>query len=283
MTNNCLKDMTERVSRGHIYIQNKNIGFFKARSIIDTGFVEHGFTGRTGGVSEGPYDSLNFSLSRPDNMQNVKKNYELMAYAANFEPESIAIVSYEHGDGVCRVSEKDRGSAPNTSKSLPPCDGIITNDPLVTLVTLHADCGALFFVDPKNRAVGLAHAGWRGTLLRIAAKVVSAMQNEFGSQPEDIIAAAGPCICGECYEVDEELAAKFINEFKTENIIRRKCGKSYLDMSLCVLIQLAQAGVNAKNITLFDACTYEMKESFFSYRRDKGQTGAMAAFMRIKS
>ena len=249
MTNNCLKDMTERVSRGHIYIQNKNIGFFKARSIIDTGFVEHGFTGRTGGVSEGPYDSLNFSLSRPDNMQNVKKNYELMAYAANFEPESIAIVSYEHGDGVCRVSEKDRGSAPNTSKSLPPCDGIITNDPLVTLVTLHADCGALFFVDPKNRAVGLAHAGWRGTLLRIAAKVVSAMQNEF----------------------------------KTENIIRRKCGKSYLDMSLCVLIQLAQAGVNAKNITLFDACTYEMKESFFSYRRDKGQTGAMAAFMRIKS
>lgn len=282
--NNKIKTMTERVSHGHFCIEKNGVELFKAHSIEKTGIVSHGFAARSGGVSDKPYDSLNFSLSRPDNMKNVERNYHILAENAGFDASSIVIVNYEHKNKVFRVDKTHLGSAPNTEKCLPPCDGIITDDKEVTLLTLHADCGALFFVDEEHNAIGLAHAGWKGTYLRIAANVVKCMEKEFNTKPESLIVAAGPCVCGNCYEIDEELADKFIKEFKTDLMIKRRNGKNpTLDISLCALIQLCECGVKSENITLFDACTYEMQDKFFSYRRDKGQTGAMAAFMRLLS
>ncbi len=281
--NNNIKFMTERVSHGHFCLEKNNLEIYKARSIEKTKLVNHGFAARCGGVSVSPYNSLNFSLSRPDNMKNVERNYHILAETAEFSASSIVIVNYEHGNGVCRVDKTHCGFAPNTEKCLPPCDAIITNDPDVTLLTLHADCGALFFLDREHSAIGLAHAGWKGTYLRIAAEVVKCMKKEFSTKADELIVAAGPCICGNCYEIDDELAEKFIEEFGTDAMIKRRAGKNpTLDISLCAVIQLCEAGVKAENITLFDACTYEMEDKFFSYRRDKGQTGAMAAFMKLK-
>lgn len=280
--NNEIKSMTERILHGHIYIKKNNVGIFKAKSFEESLLVNHGFAGRNGGVSPAPYDSLNFSLSRPDNMENVRRNFHILSETADFDVRSIVIVNYEHGNNVCRVDKRDCGSAPNTKKCLPRCDGIITNDKDVTLLTLHADCGALFFLDKEHGAIGLAHAGWKGTFLRIASRVVEAMKNEFSTKAEDLLVALGPCVCGNCYEIDNDLADKFISEFGTDAVIRRKNGlKPTLDISLATIIQLCETGVKSENITVFDACTFEMEDKFFSYRRDKGQTGAMAAYMKL--
>lgn len=280
MEHNCILGMTERIAHGHVYIEEKGLGLYRAQSLIDTGLAAHGFSTRRGGVSGAPYESLNLSLSRPDLIENIHKNYTLFADTWGFELASVAIVSYEHGNHVMVVDGTKRGCGLMGENKLPPCDGIITNDPDVTLLTLHADCGAIYFADPKKRAVGLLHAGWRGTLTRIGTKLIEAMQAAFESDPQDIIVAMGPCICGNCYEVDEGIANKFIKEFSTDSMIKRK-NKPHVDLALCVAIQLMECGVLPEHMTIMGDCTFENREHFFSYRRDKGQTGAMAAFIKL--
>lgn len=151
-------------------------------------------------------------------------------------------------------------------------DGLITNTPGLALCTTEADCVPVFLLDPVARAVGMIHSGWRGTAALISKRAISLMTSYFGSRPRDILAALGPCICRDCYEVGPELRDDFEMFFPSERIAElftpHGGGKYLLDVPQAVRMTLLDAGVQPENITMPFECTCHGKR-FSSYRRDK--------------
>lgn len=271
------------IKHGFIYKRtNKGTGLYCAEALDKAGGVSHGFSTREGGITvDPPKASLNLSWTRCGSPEEVIANFKIFAEGAGIDYDDMAVVNHEHGANVLRVAHEHRGRG-FYKDPLPPCDGIITDDPTVTLVTSHADCGAYFFYDPVHRAIGMAHAGWKGTLLRIGAEMARRMAEEFDTDPSDIIAATGPCICRDCFEVDADLGEKFQSEFGYPGISRPgRQGKAYVDLELAAAVQFVEAGIRPESITLMNACTYENRQHFFSHRRDKGITGSMAAYIKL--
>lgn len=271
------------IKHGFIYKRtNKGTGLYCAEALDKAGGVSHGFSTREGGITvDPPKASLNLSWTRCGSPEEVIANFKIFAEGAGIDYDDMAVVNHEHGANVLRIAHEHRGRG-FYKDPLPPCDGIITDDPTVTLVTSHADCGAYFFYDPVHRAIGMAHAGWKGTLLRIGAEMARRMAEEFDTDPSDIIAATGPCICRDCFEVDADLGEKFQSEFGYPGISRPgRQGKAYVDLELAAAVQFVEAGIRPENITLMNACTYENRQHFFSHRRDKGITGSMAAYIKL--
>ena len=271
------------IKHGFIYKRtNKGTGLYCAEALDKAGGVSHGFSTREGGITvDPPKASLNLSWTRCGSPEEVIANFKIFAEGAGIDYDDMAVVNHEHGANVLRIAHEHRGRG-FYKDPLPPCDGIITDDPTVTLVTSHADCGAYFFYDPVHRAIGMSHAGWKGTLLRIGAEMARRMAEEFDTDPSDIIAATGPCICRECFEVDADLGEKFQSEFGYPGISRPgRQGKAYVDLELAAAVQFVEAGIRPESITLMNACTYENRRHFFSHRRDKGITGSMAAYIKL--
>lgn len=271
------------IRHGFIYKRtNKGTGLYCAEALDKAGGVSHGFSTREGGITvDPPKASLNLSWTRCGSPEEVIANFKIFAEGAGIDYDDMAVVNHEHGANVLRIAHEHRGRG-FYKDPLPPCDGIITDDPTVTLVTSHADCGAYFFYDPVHRAIGMAHAGWKGTLLRIGAEMARRMAEEFDTDPSDIIAATGPCICRDCFEVDADLGEKFQSEFGYPGISRPgRQGKAYVDLELAAAVQFVEAGIRPESITLMNACTYENRQHFFSHRRDKGITGSMAAYIKL--
>lgn len=271
------------IKHGFIYKRtNKGTGLYCAEALDKAGGVSHGFSTREGGITVDPSKaSLNLSWTRCGSPEEVIANFKIFAEGAGIDYDDMAVVNHEHGANVLRIAHEHRGRG-FYKDPLPPCDGIITDDPTVTLVTSHADCGAYFFYDPVHRAIGMAHAGWKGTLLRIGAEMARRMAEEFDTDPSDIIAATGPCICRDCFEVDADLGEKFQSEFGYPGISRPgRPGKAYVDLELAAAVQFVEAGIRPESITLMNACTYENRQHFFSHRRDKGITGSMAAYIKL--
>ena len=181
--------------------------------------VFHGFSTRNGGVSREPYASLNLGLSRDEPKENILRNFRILCDAFGLDFEKLVIVNHEHGSNVIRVDSSHCGRG-LYREPLPFCDGLITDDPNVVLVTAHADCGAVFLYDKKRRSIGLAHAGWKGTLKRVGTELVRSMQTAFGTKAEDLIAATGPCICFDCFEVGIEIGRQFAEEFRSEELVK---------------------------------------------------------------
>ena len=271
------------IKHGFIYKRtNKGTWLYCAEALDKAGGVSHGFSTREGGITvDPPKASLNLSWTRCGSPEEVIANFKIFAEGAGIDYDDMAVVNHEHGANVLRIAHEHRGRG-FYKDPLPPCDGIITDDPTVTLVTSHADCGAYFFYDPVHRAIGMAHAGWKGTLLRIGAEMARRMAEEFDTDPSDIIAATGPCICRDCFEVDADLGEKFQSEFGYPGISRPgRQGKAYVDLELAAAVQFVEAGIRPESITLMNACTYENRQHFFSHRRDKGITGSMAAYIKL--
>lgn len=269
------------IERGYTLLDRGGVRLIVSDRFSESGGITHGFSTRIGGVSSKPYDSLNLSLTRDDSKQNIIRNYRILFDAAELSIESAVLVNHEHGANVIRV---DRGNCAQGlfREPLPFCDGIITNDPEVTLVTLHADCGCVYLFDPENSAIGLAHAGWKGTYKRIAQRMVERMTAEFGSSPDKLFALLGPCICKSCFEVDERIADDFVAEFSFPQLKQcGKKGKAFVDLESALIIQLTDAGLSNQRITSMGLCTFEREDIFYSFRRDKGQTGAMIGFLKL--
>lgn len=272
----------EKVRRGYGYTESAGgVGIFTLPSLSALPFVRHGFTARTGGVSEGPLSSLNLSFSRGiEPRERTMENYRILAAAAGFSEESMIMDTYEHGVTVRRVDRRDCGAG-YTLPPLPPCDALVTDDPAVTLVTGHADCMAFYAVDPVRRAVGLAHAGWRGALGGIGAALVARLRECFGCEPADLIAGIGPSICPACFEVGEDVADAFERAFPAADCRRPgRPGKAYVDLWRVAAAQFFEAGVLPERLSLMGVCTME-DGRLYSHRRDRGQTGGMAAYLGL--
>lgn len=252
-------------------------------TLTKTGLVGHLFTTRTGGVSTGDCATMNLSFSRGDDRAHVLENYRRICKVLGVEVESVVASVQTHTTNIRRVTAQDKGKGVITPQDYEDIDGLITNEPGIVLACFFADCVPLYFVDPVKRAIGLAHSGWRGTVNRMGACMVRQMQEAFGSRPEDLIAAIGPSICRDCYEVSADVAGEFQAAFADAEVVTagKAEGKYQLDLWRANRLVLEAAGIPSAQISVTDVCTCHNPEYLFSHRASKGKRGNLAAFLYL--
>ena len=190
------------------------------------------------------------------------------------EEDCFVFSQQTHTTNVRKVTLDDKGKGLTRQLDYQDVDGLITNVPGLCLSTFYADCVPLYFVDPVQKAIGLSHSGWRGTVGKIGAVTVQKMREEYGSKPEDIIAAIGPSICQDCYEVSEDVIVEFQNNFDEKYwkalYYKKENGKYQLNLWKANEIVLAEAGVLKKHIAVTNLCTCCNDEMLFSHRASQG-------------
>lgn len=246
--------------------------------------VVHGFSTRIGGVSKGHLSSMNLSFTRGDEEENVLENYRRIAKAIGFDYRNLVAGDQTHTTNIRVVTKEDCGKGIIRKKDYQDIDGLITNQENIPLVTYYADCVPLYFIDMKRRAIGLSHSGWRGTVNRMGAKTIEALQREYGCLPADIKVGIGPSICSSCYEVGREVAVEFQKEFgsyQKEILEEKENGKYQLDLWKANEIVLLEAGVRKENIRNSAICTCCHADWLFSHRATNGKRGNLAAFLML--
>ena len=253
------------------------VWYFSIPAFERYGGLKTFFTTRIGGVSTEEFTSLNFGGYTRDLPQNVAENRKRVMEAVGIHDYTEGFVRQVHGDRVCCIQSKD--ILKEKTLTINNADGITTNLENMLLVTLHADCLPLYFFDPVKGVIALSHAGWRGTSKYIGPKTVDKMQAEFGSDPQDILAAIGPGISLCCFEVGPEVYEEFRSHFpQTDRCAYRKDnGKYMMDLKKINQIQLEEAGVS--EVLVSGYCTMCEDKLLFSHRRDQGRTGRMGAGM----
>ena len=247
--------------------------------------IVQGFSTRLGGVSTEHLSSMNLSFSRGDQEENVRENFRRIADAIGFTPEDLVFSDQTHTTNIRVVTEADRGKGFTKPLDYTDVDGLITDVPGLVLATFYADCVPLYFVDPIRKAVGLSHSGWRGTVGRMGAATIRAMQKHYGTDPKHLICAIGPSICQDCYEVSEDVAEAFAKEFpdNEKEILKSKgSGKYLLDLWRANEIVFMEAGVPKEQIVTTNLCTCCNPKLLFSHRASHGKRGNLGAFLMIK-
>lgn len=266
----------------HIFdIEEKNgVPYLTYPLIAQTGIVRHGFSTRLGGVSTGCWSTMNISTSRGDNPKAVAENQRRLAAAIGVDENKMVFTRQTHTTNVAVVTEKDFGAA------LPETDGMITNVPGLCLVTFYADCVPLYFVDPVRQAIGLSHSGWRGTVHKMANATVRKMQETFGTDPADIIAAIGPSICQDCYEVSEDVIGQFRENYREEYwdslYYQKPNGKYQLNLWRANEINFLEAGIRREHMAITNLCTCCNPEVLFSHRVAGTDRGNLSALLALK-
>ena len=266
--------------------ENRGVTYLSFPILEDTGLVSHAFSTRLGGVSKGDFATMNFSFTRGDDRDDVLENYRRMAVALGVDRERMVLTWQTHTTNVRRVTEEDEGKGIVRDRDYRDVDGLITDIPGITLVTFFADCVPLYFLDPVHKAIGLSHSGWRGTVKRMGQVTVDAMKEAFGTRPEDIIACIGPSICGDCYEVGEEVADEFADAFHEKYhdviLLKKQNGKYQLDLWKANEIVLKEAGIKGDYLAVTNICTYCNPQLLFSNRRTAERRGNLCAFLSLK-
>lgn len=250
------------------------------------GKVIHGFSTRIGGVSENEFAQMNLSFSRGDEKERVMENYRRIAATIGFDAKDIVCSDQTHTANVRVVTAQDCGKGYTKPRDYTDVDGLVTNEPGVVLATFYADCVPLYFVDPVHGAVGLSHSGWRGTVGDIAGETVRTMNRQYGTVPADILAAIGPSICQDCYEVSEDVIVQFKEAYETdlwEKLFYAKgAGKYQLDLWEACRQNMLRAGILPEHILVTDICTCCNPDVLFSHRASHGKRGNLAAFLGLR-
>ncbi len=249
-----------------------------------TGIVEHGFTTRMGGVSRGIFSTLNVSYTRGDDVSAVDENYRRIARSLHAEVSDFVLSDQTHTTNIRKVTRKDCGKGILRDRDYHDIDGLITDEPGIVLAAFFADCVPLFFVDPVHHAAGISHSGWRGTIGRMGRETVCAMQAAYGSRPEELVCAVGPSICQSCYEVSEDVAARFLEEFPGAG--RELCepalpGKYQLNLWKANERVLLEAGIRPEHLAVTNICTCCNDKLLFSHRASQGRRGNLGAFIKL--
>lgn len=262
---------------------SSRIAFVTSERLSRIPKLRHGMTQRFGGISRGPYESLNLGLHVEDYKQHVVENRRRACRALGFPLASWVGAEQVHGVHVARVTSRHRGSgAFEHATAIPKADGLITNEADVLLTSFFADCVPIVVYDPQERSIGMAHAGWRGTVGRIAGKLVHAMQHEFSCDPAALYVWIGPSIGPCCYVVGSELAQRVADAFGSNFVpfdVSRQ--QHTLDLPALNKALLQQAGVKEEHIELAGQCTQCQTDTFFSHRASGGKTGRMACFIGL--
>ena len=257
------------------------VSFLTFDTLSDIPFIRHAFSTKLGegSLTKHPMD-MSFDH---DDYDAVTHNYKLLCSAAGLDYTSLVASSQDHHTFVRVCTSAQKGIGIYRKKDIMSVDALVTIEPGVTLCTYYADCTPIFFVDTVTHAIGLAHAGWRGTVGRIAQKVIDTMKESFGTDPADVVCAIGPNISVCCYEVDKPCADEFyaLGLDSDRFVFPKEGGKYMVDMLECNRQILVESGVKPENITFSDICTQHNSNLLWSHRATKGDRGLMCAMLRI--
>lgn len=234
----------------------------------------HGFLGRRGGKSRGPYESLNLSFRVGDDPRIVKDNLCDMKKAVGMHDLRVVTMRQVHGDRIVAVRDK-------SSKEAGEADGMVTEEAGLFLGVLTADCVPILFAARQRKLAAVVHAGWRGTLSGISAKMISLLRSDYGIPPEDVEVGLGPAIGGCCYEVGRDVAGPMAEKWGdlVDRCVRVENSKTFLDLRGLNRGILVQCGISPGNIQEVGPCTSCARAEFFSYRREKKETGRQISFI----
>lgn len=276
--------------KGLVLQKEKEMVYLTFPMLTDTDVADHLFSTRLGGVSRGHLGTMNLSYTRGDEKSCVDENFKRIGQILGIGVESFVFTDQTHTANVRRVGRADCGKGIVRERDYTDIDGLVTNESGVVLSAFFADCVPLYFIDPVKKAIGLSHSGWKGTVQKIGEVTIKKMQAEFGSNPKDIVAAIGPSICGDCYEVSEDVAeafreafAEFSGDGKALPFLQAKGnGKYQLDLweaNRCILLK---AGLLPQHISMTDICTCCNPGFLFSHRATDGKRGNLGAFLVLK-
>lgn len=279
-----MSQILELLETKEMAVSDTEVPFLYFRRLAKHPGVKHGCSTRVGGVSTGVFSSMNLGFNRGDAEENVLENYDRLCKAMGFAKECVVLPDQVHDVVVRRATKNDCGKGIVKPRDYTCVDAQITNEPGVALAVFGADCVPVFFYDPVASAIGTAHAGWRGTIGRIGAKTVAAMEKAFGCKPEQIEVYIGISICGECYTVGGEVAERFRKEFP-EAIKQTKEQKAegicQLDLWQVNKQILEEAGILPEHIVIGGICTKCHSDVLFSHRVAGNDRGNMAGFLML--
>lgn len=265
-----------------LYYEKNNVPFLRLDSFEKQKWLNHAFATRLGGISSGIYASMNLGFGRGDSDEAVLENYRRFCAAAGFEVENLVATAQTHKTNILRVGAAERGAGILCPKPWHDIDGLITDEPEVALCVYGADCVPLLFADPVHHAIGVAHAGWRGTAAGIAAVTVFAMKREFGTCANDLVVGIGPSIGPCCFEVDEPVVNEFLKVpvFAEQNCMQKKGNDKWnIDLWEANAQVLRQAGV--RQIEKGQLCTRCHPDLLWSHRATGGKRGGMCGILSI--
>ncbi|MGA9532765.1 MAG: peptidoglycan editing factor PgeF [Anaerolineales bacterium] len=239
--------------------------------------VAHGVFTRSGGVSQPPWTSLNVGSTVGDDPQAVNENRRRLFQALGRSPESSFDLWQVHAARVVRASE------PRHGPPYPKADGVVTDSTDVTLWMRFADCVPILIYDPVRPAVGMAHAGWKGTVRQVVSALIHRMQVDFGSEPSDLRAAIGPAVAGHHYPVGADVVDALHGQWGDDAapFLRWEEGTAHLDLAGANTHLLREAGV--ADIERADICTMCNLSDWFSHRGEHGQTGRFGAAIALRA
>ena len=263
------------------------IKYFKCRELDNTNLVVNTFTTRSGGISRSPCDSLNVSYNVDDKDSCVIENRKIILDILGINYRCVVSAQQVHKDKITVVRKEDKGKgAFKYSNGIAESDALITNISGIPLLMCYADCVPIFILDPIKKAIALIHSGRRGTELELTLKTLFKMKKIFETNPRSCLAAIFPSIGSCCYKIknqDEVNNCSSKNKLNINSKVIYKQNKDewYLDLKEANYLQLIKGGVEEKNIFVNEICTADHPELFFSYRREKGNTGRMAAIFML--
>ena len=258
------------------FIEKDGLRYFSFSS-FPTDRVDQAVISRKGGVSPEPWHSLNVGGTVGDERSRVVENRLRSFQVVGRNPQSMFDVWQVHSADVVTANSPHNFSPPEFK-----ADAIITDNPDVTLFMRFADCTPVFLFDPVNNSIGIAHAGWMGTVKKMASATVKAMTANYGTRPADLIAGIGPSIGPDHYEVGLDVVAKVQQAFQNdaEELIIHRNGKIFFDLWEANWLDLHQAGV--EKIENSGQCTACHIDDWFSHRGEKGKTGRFGAIIGLK-
>ena len=239
--------------------------------------VPHAFSTRLGGISPAPFDSLNLGMlgesELQDDLANIRENYRRLRAAIGCEQRERCWVHQVHGARVCAVRPGD------VFENGPKADALVIDDPARLVSVKFADCVPVLLSTADGRAVAAIHSGWRGVVEEVIPATVRSLIELSGANPHEFVAAIGPCIGFNQFEVGREVLESFIRLFGENPPIRSSGEKGFFDLQHAVRKQLLNSGLLNDQIDGNDLCTFRDGDEFFSHRRDAGITGRMAALI----
>jgi len=275
------------MSKEFIMCENKGLKYLSIPLFKKDKNLIHIFTTRCGGMSKGCYSSLNMAFHVGDDAQCVLANRRKVCSFLGINPDALVTAQQVHGDKVRVVTIADKGrGALSQEDAISGTDALVTGEPSVPLAAFFADCAAIFLFDPVKKVIALAHAGWRGTVLRIGRKTVECMRNIFGCRPADILAGISPAIGACCYEVDKPVIDALRENFSYwKDLVQQNYDqkKWRFDLREANKRTLLEAGLTLENIAVAGSCTACHSDIFFSYRKEGGRTGRMAAILMLSA
>lgn len=243
--------------------------------------VQAGFTGRKGGVSPPPYQSLNLSFTRNDAVKHVLENHRRVSQALGCTCDDMVRVRQVHDARVAVVDRTAAGIQPETEPERDGVDALVTQCADLVLLTSHADCVPVYFLDPENGVIGLAHAGWGGVLAGVVEATIATMQTRFGSKPSCLKVGIGPHIRSCCFAVKEDVSDRFAAmPWWHSDLLEIRGTETFLNLSGCIRAILTQYDICPDAVREATDCTCCESEQYFSHRGSGGHTGTGSAWLR---